>query len=338
MNSRMLLVLLTVFTFGCATTESQPVAQASQAVRAMTNDAAATTQAASHFTYKRKIAIAAFRNDSMYGQGLLAADKSVSIQGNGAVVLVGEKMDPYAKQAYDDLHTHLIKSGLFMVLEYKQPVDKNAVTAGDFKIEQSKDLMGVDAIVVGAITQLGRKTTGKEGFLSSTKKQAVECQVSVRLIDVKTGRAFYAETGAGEATTEAGEVMGFGSKASYDATLTDKAISIAVQNLVDSIVKSLQAREWKTYVLDIQGDQIFIGGGSSQGLKAGDKLAVFRQGKEVVNRQVGTTMNLPAQKIADIEVVSSFGTDETQEGSVCKLVSGKVPEEEIANIYVGLQQ
>jgi len=72
---------------------------------------------------------------------------------------------------------------------------------------------------------LGRSTTGKSGFLSGTKVQTAHAKVEIRLVDVRTGYVFFTASGAGDASTESGEVAGFGSKADYDATLNDRAIA-----------------------------------------------------------------------------------------------------------------
>ena len=98
------------------------------------------------------------------------------------------------------------------------------------KIEQEQrltgqsNLIGVDTLILGSVTEFGRSTTGEVGFLSATKRQTARAKVEIRLADARTGQVFFSAAGAGEALAESGEVAGFGSRAAYDGSLNDKAI------------------------------------------------------------------------------------------------------------------
>jgi hypothetical protein len=77
-------------------------------------------------------------------------------------------------------------------------------------------------------------------------------------------------------------------------------------------------------VLSIEGENVLIGGGASQGLRIGDRLSAIQKGKQVRNRQTGFMIDLPGKEIARLQVVSFFGKSETDEGAVCKVVSGSL--------------
>lgn len=196
------------------------------------------------------------------------------------------------------------------------------------------DLVGVDALILGSVSEFGRTTEGTTGFLSSTKLQKVNAKVTIRLVDPKTGHAFFSTTGAGEATTESGEIAGFGSKAEFDATLNDRAIRAAIADLMDSLVGQLEDRAWRTYILSTEGNEVMIGGGPLQGLKLGDHLSVIKAGKQVVNRQTGFMVELPGQEVARLQVESFFGTSETDQGSICKVISGSLAGVPIESVSV----
>lgn len=299
---------------GCATVSTPPETVEAPVTKSQQAKAQIAVQLPVVKQYKRKIAIARFSNESNYGRSLMT----------------DQDYDRVGKQASDMLAAKLIKSNKFIVLERTDlnKVLKEQAISGDAK------LVGVDAIIVGSVTEFGRSVSGKVGFLSSTKLQTARAKVETRLVDVKTGQAFFSIAGSGEATTESGEVAGFGSRADYDATLNDRAISAAISDMLDKLVSTLDERVWKTDVLEIQAGQVFISGGQRQGLKIGDTLQVMEQGAKVKSKQSGFDIFLPPKKSAEIKIVAFFGDDENSEGSVCEVVSGSVRTESLGKIYV----
>lgn len=289
---------------GCATV-STPMQQTEAPVSKQQQVKAQTvTQSPTIKQYKRKVAISRFSNESNYGRSLMT----------------DQDYDRIGKQASDMLIAKLIKSNKFIVFER---TDLSKIIK-EQSISGNANLIGVDALIIGSVTEFGRSLGGKVGFLSSTKLQTARAKVETRLVDVKTGQAFFSSAGVGEANTESGEVAGFGSRADYDATLNDRAISAAISDMLDKIVSSLEERPWKTDILEIKGAEVFISGGQKQGIKIGDILQVMEQGAAVKSKQTGFTMNLPPKKIAEIKVSEFFGNNENDEGSVCQLISGTI--------------
>jgi curli biogenesis system outer membrane secretion channel CsgG len=296
----------------CATVAPAPVQVSAPA------PAPAEVQAAfvpSQPTLKRKIAIGRFSNSTRYGKALL---------------LPGE-VDPLADQASDMLMARLVDAGKFLVFERS---DLGSVQE-EQRISSLTDaqLVGVDALIIGSVTEFGRKTEGQAGFLSSTKKQTAQATVEVRLVDVRTGLAFYSTRGSGSASVEAGEVGGFGSRADYDATLNDRAISAAVSDLLNNVVQTLEERPWFSDVLQVRGDQVMISGGPTQGLKVGDRLRVERQGETLKSGQTGMGITLPSEPLATVQIVSFFGSGDAA-GAVTRIVSGRVPEASTQRLIV----
>lgn len=251
---------------------------------------------------KRKIAVGRFTNETRYGRTLLRDGDD----------------DPLGKQALDILSNRLVSSGRFLVFERPD--------IGKIELEQERSgeggMIGVDVLILGSITEFGRSATGQTGFLSSTKKQLARAKVDIRLADIRTGRLFFATSGAGEATMEAGEVAGFGSRAGYDATLNDKALSAAINETVNQLVTKLEARPWRTDILKVEGDRVFISGGQRQGLQVGDELVVMREGDQIKSGQTGMTITLPGTPVGRIRIVALFGDDEANEGSVATVTQG----------------
>ena len=195
-------------------------------------------------------------------------------------------------------------------------------------------MIGADTVIAGSVTEFGRSVGGKSGFLSSTKLQTAKAKVDIRLVDVKTGLAYFSANGSGEASTESGEIAGFGSRAEYDATLNDRAIAAAISDVVDRLVDKLYDRPWRTDILEVRGAQLFIAGGERQGLRPGDTLAVLQATGTAKSKQSGFEITLPPKQVATVRVVSLFGDSETNEGSVCEVTSGTVDPGALATLYV----
>jgi hypothetical protein len=228
------------------------------------------------------------------------------------------------------LSSRLVKSGKFLVFE-RPDIKKIEL---EQKYSPDARMIGVDTLIVGAVTEFGRSVGGKSGFLSSTKNQVARAKVEIRLVDPKSGHAFFSASGTGEANTESGEIAGFGSRAEYDATLNDRAIAAAISDVIDKLVSSLDERQWKTDILSIDGNQIFISGGIRQGLKIGDQLQVMALGKKIVSKQTGFDIDLPPTKLATVKILGFFGESETNEGAVCELVDGLIDNGKLNSLFV----
>jgi curli biogenesis system outer membrane secretion channel CsgG len=295
---------------GCATPAPQPVAI--QAPPAVVNPAAALPAVP---TLKRKVAIARFSNSTNYGRALL----------------IGTEVDPLAEQAADMFMARLVDSGRFLIFERD---DIDAIQREQaLNLDSATRLVGVDALIVGSVTQFGRRTEGQTGFLSSTRRQTAEATVEIRLVDVQTGQAFFSTEGTGSASVEAGEVAGFGAQAAYDSTLNDAAIAAAVDDLMNNVIQQLEGRPWHPDILEVTGNQVMISGGPGQGLRTGDRFRVERPGRTVVSGQTGLPITLPGEVIAEVEVLSFFGAGEA-EGAVARVVSGIVPAENVQSLIV----
>ena len=107
--------------------------------------------------------------------------------------------------------------------------------------------------------------------------------------------------------------MGVGGKAGYDATLSDKAISEAIGQLVENIMNKCSDKPWRTFFLSYDSDAQLIAGGASQGIKVGDVFAVKTKGKQVKNPQTGVMIELPGKQIGTVTVTATGGdTPETE--------------------------
>lgn len=256
-------------------------------------------------TLKRKIALGRISNETHYGMSLLRDDQG----------------DPLGKQVTDLMSKGLTESGAYLVFE--RP-DINKIIAEGKLSDKKINLIGVDALLIGSLTEFGRKTVGETGFVSSSKKQVAFAKIDVRLVDVNTGHIFFAASGAGESSTETASTFGFGSQASYDGTLNDSAIRHAVSEAISRLSTELNTRPWQTYILKTEGDRIYIAGGKNQGIKPGMTFALQTTGEKIKSPQTGAEITLPGQPVAQVRVDANFGNGELDEGSVVTLVSGSI--------------
>ena len=317
-----LIVLISMI--GCATV-NQPIIEKLPTEEAIVSK---TLNQESQHSLKRKVSIARFSNETQYGQGGLFNNNYQKI----------------GKQAMDILSTKLTKTGQFLMFE--RPDIENITN--DLKVNISfnetdstqtqKNISDVniisDYIIVGSVSEFGRKNTSQTGIFSRTKKQTANAKVNVRLIDVRTGQIIYAEEGSGEAFSEVGTVLGSGSHAGYDSSLNDKALDAAISKLVSNIVENLLNQPWRAYVLEINDSEIIMTGGQSQNIKEGDIFAVKKKGRIVKNPQTGLELELPGEQIGKIEVKSFYGKTPTDEISFCKIIEGDIASFKLDEVYI----
>lgn len=265
---------------------------------------------------KRKVAIARFSNETTYAKG----------------VFYNKENDPMGKQAVDILSTKLASTGKFILLE-RTDMDK---IVEELKIAGNDDVqkIGADYLIIGSITEFGRKNIGDQNVFSKSKTQIVEAAVSIRLVDVSNGQIIYSEEGKGEAETTAKSVMGIGEHADFDATLSDKAISAAISKLVENVINKCMDKPWKSYFLTYDENGILISGGKSQGIKVGDNFIVAEKGKSVKNPQTGMMIELPSKTVGKLKVELVGGDNPQNEYSIVSFIEGGIDKQNLNSYYI----
>lgn len=263
-------------------------------------------------TIKRKVAIGRFSNETQYAKGLF----------------YDKENDPMRKQALDILSSKLASSGKFILLE-REDLDVLVAESG-----ADMNKIGADYIILGSITEFGRKAQGEQKVFSSTKTQTVEAGVSIRLVEAATGLIIYSDEAKGFAETTTKQTMGIGGTAGFDATLSDKAISAALSQLVENIINKCMDKPWKSYILSVDDGSYIISGGASQGLAPGDTFIVYKKGKIVTNPQTGLKIELPGTKTGSVTVLTSVGDTPETEISFCSYEGEALDVENLTNYYI----
>ena len=265
---------------------------------------------------KRKVAIARFSNETQYAKGAFY-DKA---------------NDPMAKQALDILSTKLASSEKFILLE-RGDIDK---VYEEMKANgnTSASKIGADYLIIGSITEFGRKNVGNTKVFSQSKAQIVYAGISIRLVDVSTGMIIYSEEAKGEAETKNKTVLGYGQEVDYDASLNDKALSAAMSQLVENIIKNCMDRPWRSYILSSDENGIIISGGKSQGVAVDNEFYVYEKGKSIKNPQTGMMIELPGKKTGAVKVILTGGDTPQNEFSMVTITDGVINKDNLGNYYI----
>jgi curli biogenesis system outer membrane secretion channel CsgG len=195
-------------------------------------------------------------------------------------------------------------------------------------------ILGVDAIIVGSITQFGRDDqqtnigggvvggiTSKYGIGGIGKKSSKAAVVlSARLVSTDTAEILAVATGKGESTRSGASLLGSGGSSAgaaagaYDMrssnfanTILGEAVNSAVNGLAKQLDDNAQRLPTRKVVLDglvadVNGDTIVINIGSKAGVKVGDTLRVKRIGREIRDPATGKVIRRDEASLGDLTI------------------------------------
>jgi len=252
---------------------------------------------------KKRVAVVKFQDKSAYGRGRLG----------GAV--------------QDILMTELARSGLFilvsrggdmeLVLDEQDFAGSGAVKTGTGA--QAGQVLGLNAIVTGAVSQFGVKQKSATYLVGASKTQTAEATVDVRVIDATTGQVIYAESGNGVYEESSTQVLGIGGAKGYDETMEGKALRAAISRFIDNLIQRVDSIEWSGKVAAVDGEEVTVNAGRKTGLAVGDRMRVYGPGREVIDPDTKVSLGRkPGKEKGEIEVSDFFGED----AAVCSRVSG----------------
>jgi len=250
--------------------------------------------------------------------------------------------------------TNLVKDGTYSVIERKK-LDailqeqnfSNSDRANPTSAAKIGKVLGVNAIVVGSITQFGLedkslnvggivgKLGGFGGGKVGTKSGKANVVIDARLVDVNTGEIMAVASGKGTSKRSGlllggggGGGGGFGAggidmgSSNFQDTILGEATRAAVEDLTSQLIGQAGKVEGTTVtveglVADASGDTIIINVGKSAGVSVGMKLAVERVAREIKDPSTGKVLRKVTNAVGEIQVT------EVDEGSaVAKVLSG----------------
>jgi len=271
----------------------------------------------------------------------------------GVSQIFGQDMD-IGKGIADLLVTNLVKDGSYSVIERKA-LDKilseqnfsNSDRANPTSAAKIGKLLGVDAILVGSITQFGNETKnlglggaggGLGGFglggLGKKNSKAI-VGLSARLVDIDTGEILAVAEGKGE-SSRGGLMLGGGGgnwhsggggginmgSSDFQSTIIGEATKKATDALTTEVITGKDKLQTRTIVVQglvaaVDGGQVVLNVGSKAGVKVGDELSVERVTKEIKDPATGQVLRRMSTPVGIVKV-----TDVDEVSAVCSVSSG----------------
>lgn len=275
-----------------------------------------------------------------------------TVRSNSAA-LFGSDID-IGKGIADLLVKYLVKDGTYSVIERKA-MDKilaeqnfsNSDRANPNSAAKLGKLLGVDAIIVGSITQFGNDNQNKKvggggggfggfgvgGFSHKSSKAVVG--LDARLVDIDTAEILGVAEGKGESKRESTSLLGgggswhgfgggavdFGSS-DFENTIIGEAVKQAVTQMSKEVIDDNTKLVARTIIVEglvaaVDGGQIVLNVGGKNGIKVGDELNVERVAREIKDPATGKVLRKMSTPVGVVKV-----TDVDDVSSVCSPVSG----------------
>ncbi len=228
--------------------------------------------------------------------------------------------------AADILGTILQKTGRFIVIPQQDmesilnQQSRGASGAIDpTTAAQMGKVLGLNAIVTGAITEYSEVEEGQDLLVYKQKKQVARVTVDYRIVDTTTGVQILADSGRGEYAKATGGALGLGSKSSYDTDLRQGALRDALTKAMVNMLDQLEATEWRGRIAQVRGQTVYVNAGKQSGLRVGDILVVQELGEMIIDPQTRVAIGrAPGRVKGELMITSFFG----QNGSVATIRSG----------------
>jgi len=234
----------------------------------------------------------------------------------------------------------LVQDGSYSVIE-RNALDKvlaeqnfsNSDRADDTTAARIGRVLGVDAIIVGSITQFGRddKSTGVAGGalsratgrfgLGGVKTSAAKAVVAIsaRMVNTDTAEILATAKGRGESVRSGvslvgaggGTVMGGGDvdmrSHNFSQTIIGEAVDAAVTDLSRQLSTGASRLPGRVVtidglVADATGNTLVLNVGSRAGLKVGDRLQVRRKVRDVKDPATGRVLRSIENAVGEVVI------------------------------------
>jgi curli biogenesis system outer membrane secretion channel CsgG len=271
----------------------------------------------------------------------------------GVSAIFGRDID-IGRGVTDLLVTMLVKDGSYSVIERKA-LDKimaeqnfsNSDRANPMSAAKLGKLLGVDAIIVGSITQFGNDTKntgiggvgaglGKVGIGGFGRKESKAIvALDARIVDIDTAEILAVAEGKGESkrtstsmTGGGGGWGGFGAgtvnfgASDFQNTIIGEAVKAATEKLSTEVVAGKDRLVARTVVVEglvaaAEGGEIILNVGGKAGLKVGDQLNVERVGREIKDPATGKVIRRMTSPVGVIRI-----KEVDDQSAVASVVSG----------------
>jgi curli biogenesis system outer membrane secretion channel CsgG len=254
----------------------------------------------------------------------------------------------------DLLITTLVKDGSYSVIE-RAALNKvlaeqnfsNSNRADPASAAKLGKLLGVDAIIVGTITQFGNdtKTTGLGGLGRvpgggalggvNLKNSKAVVGINARMVDADTAEILAVAEGKGESKRSSTSLLGgggtwrgfgaggvnFGSS-DFQNTIIGEAVKGAVTQLSTEVIAGQNRLHTRELTVDglvaaVEGGTIVLNVGRRAGVKVGDQLSVERMTREIKDPATGRVIRRMTDKVGVLKI-----TEVDDDSALASVVSG----------------
>jgi curli biogenesis system outer membrane secretion channel CsgG len=249
---------------------------------------------------------------------------------------------------------YLVQDGTYSVIE-RNALDKimseqnfsNSDRVNPNSAAKIGRILGVDAMIVGSITQFGNDTKstgvggggggfggfGLGGFKHTNSKAIVN--IDARIVDIDTAEILGVAEGHGESSRSSTSLTGggggwngfgaggvdFGSS-DFQETILGEAVKASVEQMSTGLIADAPKLSARTIsvsglVAAVDGGQIVLNVGSKSGLKVGDQLSIERITHTIKDPATGQVLRQMTSPVGVVKV-----TDIDDVSAVCSPVSG----------------
>jgi hypothetical protein len=217
---------------------------------------------------------------------------------------IGEKI---TAQTATDLEGLLEKTGRFLVVKGMKTTPSSHIVLTPESIFmvnpaliKSADEMGIDIMIVGALSPF-ESNTRREGIWPFRKaKQKVDITLIVNVIDVINGGFLLSHLESVERETSS-RIEGEEQQSTLKRTTLHEAFSKIIENQAEVITEELRAHPWRSRLTFVDAEGLIIDGGRDIGLENGSVLEVYEI-KDSIQSLDGRNLPLLGDKVGEIEV------------------------------------
>lgn len=241
----------------------------------------------------------------------------------------------------DMLVGQLVRNGNYSVVERKQLdrvlQEQNFQQSGRADASTAAQLgrlLGVDAIIIGSITQFGRddKKVGIGGGVRvggigiggvGRRSAKAVVQIDARIVDIRTAEILGVATGFGESKRSGTTLIGGASvggvaaggafdmsSSNFGSTILGEATRLAVDSLVTELVGA-SSRVTETVaaisglVADVSDNEVIINKGTRDGVRVGVEYEILRAGREIRDPATGRVLRRVTERVGKLKITQA---------------------------------
>ena len=252
---------------------------------------------------------------------------------SSAAKALGTTQDVGASLA-DVLVKELVRDGTYAVIE-RRAIDQ-VLKEQNFSNSSRADartaaaigrLLGVDAIIMGSVTQFGVEESAvvvgsgplsraTRGILGGGKRVSSTATVGMtaRMVDTSTGEVLTAASGTGQSSKASVGASGYTAvdmtASSFQDSMLGEAVSRAAQQVAATLnefaSKLASTRvDYSGLVADVSGTTLILNVGTLKGVQVGDTVEITRPGRQILDPQTKKVLRTIVDRVGTARVTEA---------------------------------